>query len=97
MLKKIWHFGDACIVARGQGASAQKASAGLALFLEALTGFRKMRRADRAAGRSPLREENTFIGDSNGWPARPMKWKAPHGFCAEGPCPRGWHPIEEHL
>ncbi|HEX7371371.1 MAG TPA: hypothetical protein VF372_01035 [Thermodesulfobacteriota bacterium] len=49
-------------MARGQGPSAQKASAGLALFLEALTSFRRMRRADRATGRSPLQGENTFIG-----------------------------------
>ncbi|HEX7372261.1 MAG TPA: hypothetical protein VF372_05530 [Thermodesulfobacteriota bacterium] len=50
-------------MARGQGASAEKASAGLALFLEALSGFRRTRRADRATGRSPLplQGENTFI------------------------------------
>jgi len=35
-------------VAREEGARAQKASAGLALFPEASTGFRRMRRADRA-------------------------------------------------
>jgi len=35
-------------VDRGQGASGQKASDGLALFLEASTDFRKMRRADQA-------------------------------------------------
>jgi hypothetical protein len=60
-------------VARGQGASAQKASAGLALFLEASTDFRKMRRADRATRRTPLQGENPFIGGSNGWPAWSMK------------------------
>ncbi|HEX7372486.1 MAG TPA: hypothetical protein VF372_06670 [Thermodesulfobacteriota bacterium] len=49
-------------MARGQGACAQKASAGLALFLEVLTGFRRMRRADLATGRSPIQGENTFIG-----------------------------------
>jgi hypothetical protein len=35
-------------VARGQGASGQKASAGLALSWEVSTGFRRMGRADRA-------------------------------------------------
>jgi len=49
-------------VARGQGASAQKASAGWALFLEVLTSFRRMRRADRGTGQSPLLGENTLIG-----------------------------------
>jgi len=50
------------LVARGQGPSGQKASAGLALSLEASTDFRKMRRADRATARSPLQGEYTFIG-----------------------------------
>jgi hypothetical protein len=41
-------FREASVGARGQGASGQKASAGLALFPESLTGFRRMARADRA-------------------------------------------------
>jgi hypothetical protein len=84
-------------VARGQGASGQKASVGLVLSLEASTGFRRMRRADRATGRSPLPRENPSIGCSNSWPARTMKWKPPHDFCPEAPWPRAWHPVEDHL
>ena len=30
-------------------------------------------------------------------PARSMKWKPPHDFCPEGPCPRACHPPEGHL
>jgi hypothetical protein len=26
-----------------------------------------------------------------------MKWKPPHDFCGQGPCPRAWHPMEGHL
>jgi len=55
-------FRDTSVVARGRGASGQKASAGLALFWEASAGFRRMRRADRAIGRSALRLENAFRG-----------------------------------
>jgi hypothetical protein len=22
-----------------------------------------------------------------------MKWKMPHDFCPEAPCPRAWHPL----
>ena len=55
-------FRDASVVARGRGASGQKASAGLALFWEASAGFRRMRRVDPATDRSPLRQENTFKG-----------------------------------
>jgi hypothetical protein len=84
-------------VARGQGASGQKASAGLALLREARTGFRRRRRAEGATGRSPPLEENTFLGGLDGWPARSMKWKPPHDFCPEAPCPRAWHPTEVHL
>jgi len=84
-------------MARGQGPSGQKASAGLALSLEASTGFRRMRRADRATGRSPLQGEDPFFGGSNGWPAWAMKWKLPHGFCPEGPCPRAWHQRKKAL
>jgi len=65
----------------------QKASAGLALSLEASTGFRRIGRADRATGRSSLPGENSFIEGSNGWPAWSMKWKPPHDFCTEGPAP----------
>jgi hypothetical protein len=36
------------VVARGQGASGQKTSAGLALFREARNGFRRMGRAEWA-------------------------------------------------
>jgi hypothetical protein len=79
-------------VTRGQGASAQKASAGLALFLEALTGFRRMRRADRATGRSPLPEENPFIGDSNGWLAWTLMPKLV--FARKGLAPRARHSPE---
>ncbi|KPK87478.1 MAG: hypothetical protein AMJ94_16875 [Deltaproteobacteria bacterium SM23_61] len=82
---------------RGQGASGQKASAGRALFLKALAGFRSLRRADRATGRLPLPGENLFIGGSEGWPAWSREWKPPHGFCPEGPCPWAWHQSEGHL
>jgi len=93
-----WHFRDAWVVARGQGASGQKASAGWALILEAPTGFRRMGRADhRATGRSRLPGENAFIEGSESWPDWTMKQEPPHGFCPEGPCPRAWHGTEGHL
>jgi len=38
----------------------QKASAGLAFFWDVPFDFRRMRRAVRATGRSPLPRENTF-------------------------------------
>jgi hypothetical protein len=88
------HFRDASVVARGQGASGQKASAGWAPILRAPTGFRRIRRADRATGRSPLPGENPFIRGSNAWPARSRMRKLPHGFCPGGPCPRAWHKTE---
>jgi hypothetical protein len=81
-------------VARGQGASGQKASAGWAPILRAPTGFRRIRRADRATGRSPLPGENPFIGGSNGGPARSRMRKLLHGFCPGGPYPRAWHKTE---
>ena len=46
----IISFRDACVVARGQRPFGEKASAGLALFLEALIDFRKVRRADPGTG-----------------------------------------------
>jgi len=56
-----------------------------------------------AAGRlgdrpvAPTRREPFPWGSSEGWPARSMKWKLPHDFCPEGPCPRAWHPTSGHL
>jgi len=56
-----------------------------------------MRRADRATGRSPLQGEDSFIGDSDGWPAWTLMRKLPHGFCPKGPCLRAWHKTEGRL
>ena len=42
-------------------------------------------------------KELTQAQSESAVPARPMKWKSPHGFCPEDPCPRAWHPVEEHL
>ncbi len=50
----------------------------------------------RAAGR-PYPEKTLYIYGSTGWPAWSMKWKPPHSFCPEGPCPRAWHSVENHL
>jgi len=66
---RVWHFRDAWVVARGQGPSGQKASAGRVLFQEAWIGLRRLGRADRATGRSPLPAENTFH-QGFGWLAR---------------------------
>ena len=44
----------------------------------------------------PYRESTQRL-DYSAVPARAMKWKPPHGFCAQGPCPRAWHPVEGHL
>ena len=63
--------GCSLIVARAQGPGAQKASAGLALILEARTGIRRMGRADRATGRSPLQGNEAFMGGENGCPPLP--------------------------
>ena len=49
-------------MARAQGRGDQKASAGLTLILEAQTGFRRMRRADRATGRAGLQEKENSTG-----------------------------------
>jgi len=70
-------------VARGQGASAQKASAGLALFLDALTGFRRMRRADRALPNSEF-----GMWNSKFFASLPIPHSAigiPHFGCPPGP------------
>ena len=49
-------------MARGQGASGQKASAGSALFREASTGFRRMRRADRGKAGLPYNGITLSLG-----------------------------------
>jgi hypothetical protein len=36
----------------------------------------------------------TILGTGPAWT---VKWKLPHGFCPEGPCPRAWHQAEGHL
>jgi hypothetical protein len=73
-------------VARGQGPSAQKASAHwISDFELRILDFRF------------FNPHSAINNPQFRWPASSMKWKPPHGFCAEGPCPRAWHPIEGHL
>jgi hypothetical protein len=64
-------------------------------FVELPSGLSLRVEDSRAAGR-PSNGISMSLG-KNGSPARPMKWKLPHDFCAEGPCPRAWHEIEGHF
>jgi hypothetical protein len=69
-------------VARGQGASGQKASAHwISDFELRISDFEFFFFNPHSAINNPQ-----FL-----WPAWSMKWKPPHGFCPEGPCPRAWH------
>jgi len=70
-------------MARRQGASGQKASAGLALFLEASTGFRRIRRADRALSNSEFGMWNSEFFASFSIPHSAIG--IPHFGCPPGP------------
>jgi hypothetical protein len=74
------------LVGRGQGPSGQKASA------DWISDF-ELRISDFGfLFQSAFRNQQSAIR----WPPF-HEMEAPHGFCAEGPCPRAWHPIEGYL
>jgi hypothetical protein len=94
------------LVARKQGHSGQKASAGKEFCPENPPGFRRTGRAARAPGRAPLHRNPpvlwtrtacppcTILGTG---PARSKKGGAPHGFCAGCPCFRAWHGLKFNI